>query len=163
MPFGIDEVDVSGAVNSSARDIEKTASEFFHLRALGENRRRLPRLDFWRAGRNRQPGEFALANLNVMGLIVDCVIEGNFAVAVAVEIAKSYVLRVCNVSRIVERLIAADNPIHVQVGEGDVARIANVERQSESAFAALLFGLQCVNLPVGGVVQNDFIANMMLA
>ena len=63
--------------------------------------------------RDCQPREFALSYLYVVGLIVDCAIEGHFAVAVAMHIAKSYVAGVCNGDRMGERLVAAYDAIHV--------------------------------------------------
>ena len=154
LPFGIHEIDISGAVNRSTGNIEETAREFLNLRAFGKDS------DGWLgelpAGRpgNRQPGKFALPYLNVVGLIVNRVVERHFAVAVAMDVAKSYVAGVCNCDRVWEWLIAAHDTIHVQVREGDVARIPNVERQSESALASLLFRLERVDLPVGGMVRE---------
>jgi len=61
------------------------------------------------------------------------------------------------------RLITADDAIHVQVGKSDVARTSDVERQGKSTLASLFFRLKRVDLPVRRVVENDFIADMVLA
>src|SRR5277367_4385059 len=79
------------------------------------------------------------------------------------DVAKPYIRRVCNFHSVRERLIAAYDPVHVQVRDGDVAGIPNIERQSESALAPFLFRLQRINLPVGCVVQHYLVANVMLA
>ena len=51
----------------------------------------------------------------------------------------------------------------MQVCKGDIARIPDVERQGESALAALFFRLERIDLPVGSMVQDYFVANVMLA
>src|SRR6202050_4180946 len=82
---------------------------------------------------DRQPGEFALPYFDLVGFIVNRVVEGHLAVAVAMDVAELYVPGICNRDRVREGLIRANDTIHVQVGEGDVARIPEVERQAESA------------------------------
>src|SRR5205807_8410895 len=163
LPLGVYEINTSGPVNSSTGDIEEATRDFLQLRALGKNWGRFLRADLRRSTGNRQPGEFALPDLGVVGLIVDCGVEGHFAVAVAVHVAKPYVPGVCNCDRIREGLIAAYDAIHVQVRKGDVAGIPDVERQSEAALAPLLFRLQRIDLPVGHMVQNYLVADVMLA
>ena len=60
-------------------------------------------------------------------------------------------------------LIAAHHPIHVQIRESDIAGVPDVERQGEAALAALFFGLERVNFPVRCVVENNFVADVVLA
>src|SRR5258708_27832471 len=62
-----------------------------------------------------------------------------------------------------EWLIAADDTVTMVIGDGDVAGVVDGEWQSEWAFAAFLFGLESVDLPVGGVLQLHLVANMMFA
>src|SRR6266481_7601212 len=68
-----------------------------------------------------------------------------------------------NLDRVRKWLVAADHAIYVEIGDGDVAGVSNVERQSKSALASLLFRLQGVNLPVGSVAQNHFVADVVFA
>jgi len=44
--------------------------------------------------------------------------------------------------RVRKWLVAADHAIHVKIGDGDVAGVANLERQRKSALASLFFRLQ---------------------
>ena len=51
----------------------------------------------------------------------------------------------------------------MQVGDSDVAGIANLQRQRETTFATLFFRLQRIDLPVGCILQHHFGADVMLA
>ena len=95
--------------------------------------------------------------------IDDRVIEGDFAVAVHMHIAKAYPARLGNLCRRWKRLIATDDAVTVIVGDGDVARPGDLKRQRKPAFAALLFGLQGVQFPVLYAIELNLIAHMMLA
>src|SRR4029077_1995484 len=108
-------------------------------------------------------GKLALPQLDIVGLIVNCVVEGHFTVAIAMNIAKPNVFRIHHLDRIWRGLIAAYNAVHVQIGHGNVVRIADLKRQCEAALTSLLFRLECVDLPVRDVVQHDFVAHVVLA
>src|ERR1035437_8992837 len=69
-----------------------------------------------------------------MALIINGSIKTGLAVAVAMKLAKSNV----------------------------VGRI-NFNRQRKPAFAPLLFGLQRIKAPMGGIAHLNFVADMMLA
>src|ERR1700692_3709810 len=79
------------------------------------------------------------------------------------NVAESYVAGIRYADCIFERLHHADNTVHVQIGKRYIGRVPYIERQGEAALAALLLGLQGINFPVRGMIQNDFVANMMLA
>ena len=98
-----------------------------------------------------------------MGRIKHGVVKRHLAVAVAVHIAKMYVLRICNSDRVGERLVAADYAIHVQVCDCDITRILNLQRQRETTFAPLLLGLKGVDSPIGHMMQYHLVPHMVLA
>ncbi len=112
----------------------------------------------------RGPGALPeMSSQAAVGLIVDGIVKRNFAIAITVDVAETDIFRVDDFDGVRKRLIAADNAIHVQVGDGNVAGIANLEGQREAALAALFFRLQGVDLPVGNVVQHDLVAHVMFA
>src|ERR1700730_2720764 len=163
LPFSIHEVKIARCVHSSAGDAEETARKFFDLRALGQKRRGLFRPRLRHIPRNGQPSKFPLSQFEVVGGIKQGIVKRHFAVAVAVYIAKMYVLRICNFDRVGERLVAADYAIHMQVCDCDITRILNLQRQRETTFAPLLFGLQGVDSPIGHMMQYDLVPHMVLA
>ena len=126
-------------------------------------RRKVQQISGRGAARDRQPGEFTLPYFDVVGFIVNRVVERHLAIAVAMDVAKPYVVGICNLDRVREGLIGAYDTLHVQVCKGDIARIPDVERQGESALAALFFRLERIDLPVGSMVQDYLVANVMLA
>src|ERR1700757_1196286 len=79
------------------------------------------------------------------------------------DIAKPDVFGAGNLDRVRERLVTANHAIDVEIGDGDIAGIANLERQGKAAFSSLLFRLQGINLPVGSVAKNHFVADVVLA
>src|SRR5271170_1215724 len=132
LPSGVYAIDIPWAVNSSSGNIEETTSEFFNFCTFSKDTRRLQQFTGRRIAGERQPGEFTLPYFDVVGFIVNRVVEGHLAVAVAMDVAKSYVTGICNRNRVREGLIGAYDTIHVQVCNGDIARIPDVERQGES-------------------------------
>src|ERR1017187_4919834 len=104
-----------------------------------------------------------LAQLEVLRLVKNGVVETGLAVAVAVEIAEPDVMRVGYFDGPRKRLVGTDDAIAVKIGEGDVVRRINFNRQAEAAFAALFFRLQRIEAPVGRIPHLDFVADMMLA
>src|ERR1035437_344350 len=113
--------------------------------------------------RNIQRGKFMLAYLNIMCLIINGGIKTGLAVAVAMKIAKTNVARVGNFHRPRKRLIGTDDAVAVEIGESNVVGRINFNRQRKSAFAPLLFGLQRIKAPMGGIAHLNFVADMMLA
>src|SRR5258708_37102791 len=59
--------------------------------------------------------------------------------------------------------VAGDDEIEAEIGDRDGGGIAYLEWESKSALASLLFRLQGVNLPVGSVAQNHFVADVVFA
>src|SRR3984893_5971437 len=163
LPSSIHEIKIARCVHSSAGDAEETARKFFHFRALCQNRRRWFRSRSRCIPRNGQPSKFPLSQFDVVGRIKQGVVKRHLAVAVAVYIAKMYVLRIGNFDRVGERLVATDYAIHMQVCDGDITRILNLQRQRETTFAPLLFGLQGVDSPIGHMMQYDLVPHMVLA
>src|SRR5216683_1126423 len=149
LPFSIHEIKIARTVHSSAGDAEETTRKFFDFRALCQKRRGVLRSRWQHIPRNGQPSKFPLSQFDVVGRIKQGVVKRHLAVAVAVYIAKMYVLRICNLDRVGERLVAADYAIHMQVCDGDITRILNLQRQRETTFAPLLLGLQGVDSPIG--------------
>src|SRR5258708_38836728 len=135
---------MTGSIDGAAGDIEEAASNFFDLCARGEHRGGFEGVRPRRVAGNVEPGEFALANLDVVGLVVDSVVKGNFAIAVTVDVAETEIFRAADFAGIWKRLIAAHNTIHVQVGNGNAAGIANLEGQLRAAPSPLFVRLQRV-------------------
>ena len=79
------------------------------------------------------------------------------------NVSQADIVRVRNVDRIQERLVAADHAVAVIVGDGNVAGVLDRERQTERPLSALLFRLQSIDLPVGNMVQLHLIANVVFA
>ena len=91
-----------------------------------------------------------------------CVVR-HLAVAVGVDVPEADVASAREPDRARERLLAADHAVDVEVRERDVARVHELELQREAALAALGLGLQCVELPVGDVLELDLVADVVLA
>ena len=109
-------------------------------------------------------GELAVANQRRSGRIDDDgIVEGDFVVAVNVNVAEANVVGVRYLDGVKKRLIAADDAVAVIVGDGDIAGVVDGKRKAERAFAAFFFGLQGVDLPVGGVLELYFVADVVLA
>ena len=79
------------------------------------------------------------------------------------QIAKPYVPGIRDGDGVRKWLITAYDAIHVQVGERNIARIADVDWQSESAFATFFFGLQRVKFPVRHMIEDYLVAHVVLA
>src|SRR5258708_4160821 len=94
LPLGVNKVDVTGSVDGAAGNIEEAASNFFDLCAGGEHRGGFDRVRPRRAAGNVQPGEFALANFDAAGLIVDGIVKRNFAIAITVDVAATDIFRI---------------------------------------------------------------------
>src|SRR5208282_6279528 len=62
-----------------------------------------------------------------------------------------------------KRLEGTNNTVGVEIGEGNVARRINFNRQGEAALAPLFLRLQRVKAPAGCVLYLDFVADMMFA
>src|ERR1019366_10260146 len=75
LPVRVDEIELAVLIDSGARDIEEATSQLFDFCAGGDYRGRF----FWGGrsvfARDRQRTDFALADLNVMGLVVDSIVE----------------------------------------------------------------------------------------
>src|ERR1700737_1680699 len=163
LPFSIHKINISGTVDGSTRDVVETACKFFELRAFVDNLR----LTFFRQlrliSRKIEPRKLTLPDDGVMILVMNSVVEGNFAIAVAVDITQPDVPGIRDTNCIRERLIAAHDSIHVHVGEKKIAGISNFERQGKAAFAALFFGLQRKDLPIGSAIEDRFATHVMFA
>ena len=72
------------------------------------------------------------------------------------DVAETNIFRIADAYRIPKWLIAADDAVHVEIGDGDVARIPYLQRQRKPSLAAFLFRLQGVDLPVGYVESRGF-------
>ena len=110
-----------------------------------------------------EPRELALPDLDAVRLVVHRDVERDLAVAVAVEVPEPDVLRVRHLHGPGERLVRTDDPVEMEVGDGDVAGAVDLERQGEAAFAALLLGLERVDAPVRGVAELHLVAHVVLA
>src|SRR5207344_3259983 len=137
--------------------------EFLYFGAIGEDWSGLGGASLRCVPGNGEPSKFALANFDLVGLIEYGIVKRGFAVAVAMHVTETDIFCVFDFYGVRKRLVAADDAIHMQVGDGDVAGIANLQRQRETAFAALLFRLQRIDLPVRRVLEHHFGADVMLA
>src|ERR1035437_2062903 len=95
-------------------------------------------------------------DLNVVGLIEDRVVKGQPAGAVNVNVTEADVARRMNSHRVRER---GDDAKEMEVGEGEVAGMIDVQGQGGRPFATFFFSQQSVEFPVGNVAQFYFVAN----
>ena len=116
-----------------------------------------------RAARHVEPGELALPQPHAEPVVEHRRVERHLAVAVGVDVPEADVLRARELHRPGERLVAADHPVDVEVRDRDPARVPDLERQGEAALAALLLGLQRVELPVRDAVELHLVADVVLA
>ena len=79
------------------------------------------------------------------------------------HVAKPDVARVGYLDRPREGLKRANDAVHVEVGDANVAGGGDLQRQVKPAFAALRFRLQGVETPVSGVADLDLVVDVMLA
>src|SRR6266404_3412580 len=123
MPLGIDEIEIAGAVDGATGNVEEAACELLQFRPVSQDRN-------GRFGRSRRriagychPCKFALPHLDVVGRVIDRVIEGNLTVAVTMDVAQPYVFRVRDFDRVTERLVAAHDTVDVEVRQSYVAGV----------------------------------------
>src|SRR6202043_3449335 len=105
------EIDVAGDVDGATGGIVETGCGFLDFRVFGKDRGGLMRLDLACGAGDCEGCEFALAQLKVVGSIINRVVEGHFAVAVGMDVAKIYVLGIGDFDRVWKWLIAADDAI----------------------------------------------------
>src|SRR6516225_1235892 len=160
--MGVHKVEITSRPNSTARDVEEPASEFFHLCPAGRHRRMLKRFGPRSITGEVQPGEFMLTEFYVMILVINRRVKTCLAVAIAMKIAKADISRTGHLDGPSKGLEGTDDTIAVEVGERNVTRRTDFNRQSESAFAALFLGLQGVKAPVCGVAHYEFVADVVL-
>src|SRR5260221_2695906 len=98
-----------------------------------------------------------------MGLVVNGSIKTGLAVAVAMKIAETDVVRIGNFHRPRKRLKRMNDAIAVEIGERNVAGRINFNGQAKATFTPFFFGLQGIKAPVRGISHFDFIVDMMLA
>ena len=79
------------------------------------------------------------------------------------HIAKVDVVGIGHPHRVGERLLHVGDTVTVIVRDGEIAGVIDFERRCVLAFAALLFRLQRVKLPVRYILQFDFRADVVLA
>src|ERR1035438_5388077 len=163
LPLRIDEIEVSRGIDGASGNVVEAAGQLLSFGARGEHRGRGLRKGTRRVAGDGQPGNFPLADFDVVRLVVNRGVERHLAVAVAVDVAQAYVAGVGDFDGPRERLKGADHAVAVKVGDGNVAGPVDFERQRETAFAALLLGLQRVDLPLGDVVQLHLVSDMRFA
>src|SRR6516225_3417279 len=133
------------------------------ISASSQNWRGLRRAGSRRIAGKREPSELPLANLGTVGLVKQRVIERGFTVAVAVNVAEANIFRTADPYSVGKWLIAADDAVDVEIGERDVRRIPDLQRQSKTSLASLFFCLQGIDLPVGNVAQDNLVSDMVFA
>src|SRR5712664_1281429 len=117
LPFSIHKINIPRTVDRSTGDVVEIACHSFKLRALGDNLRLMFPRRLWRISRKVEPRKLTLPDDGIMILVMNSVVERNFAVTVAVNITQSDVLGIPDTNRVGERLITAHNSVHVHVGE----------------------------------------------
>jgi hypothetical protein len=80
-----------------------------------------------------------------------------------VNIAKANAVRLRDADGKLERLITANYPVSMIVGNGNVPAARDLQREGKGAFAALLFGLNRVEFPVLNSIELNLVANVVFA
>ena len=113
-----------------------------------------------------------------MRRIFDCILIGEFAdtqkraatVSIAggvpafgihMDVAEMQVRRVVNAHRSGKRSARTRHPITMIVGDGDVLRVIEFERQSFKTLTGFFFSLRCVDVPIFYVVELDLVAHVV--
>src|ERR1019366_2045240 len=111
-----------------------------------------------------QPGDLPGTNLRVKGPVKERVVEVEFAGAVDMDVVELKI-SACSVEAhaAAERRLDGPETVEIEIGEGKIAAIGNGHRQAIRALRPLLFHLAGINLPIGYVSEDHFVANMMLA
>ena len=175
----IDEIELAGGVHRGAGDGKESVFQLFDFGAWSEHGRCVSRRGSGRIRRNVEHRELPLADFEMMGHILDGIFVGEFAGAqkcaaavvvadgiaafgIDMHVAEMNVAGVVEANRGGKRRAGARDAIAVIVGDGDVVRPVEFERQRFGTFAGLLFGLRRVDVPVLDVVELDLVADMML-
>src|ERR1039458_4413979 len=111
-----------------------------------------------------QPGDFPGTDLCVKGPVKESVVEVEFAGAVDMDVVELKI-SACSIEDhgAAERRLDGPETVEIEIGEGKIVAIGNGHRQAIRALRPLLFHLAGINLPIGYVSENHFVANMMLA
>src|ERR1035437_590049 len=112
---------------------------------------------------NLQPGYFTGTDLRVKGPVKEGVVEVELAGAVDMDVVELKI-STCSIEDhgAAERRLDGPETVEIEIGEGKIAAIGNGHRQAIRALRPLLFHLAGINLPIGYVSENHFVANMML-
>ena len=169
----LDEIERPRAVRRAAGDRPEAALQLRDRRAHAFGRRGR------RVGRDIEHGELARAHLQVVGLLLDGVLErelagaqeGAAAVRIAVgvpalridvHVAEPDVVRVEELHRRHRGMEGPGHAIAVIVGDQYVAGVADLQGDRVHPLGHFLFGLRRQELPVAHVVEHDLVADVVL-
>ena len=169
----VDEIERPPGIDRRARERPEAILQLYHRHHAGRRRRDRP------VGRaDVELGEFPFPHQQLARHILDRIVERIFAGAqeraaafvvagriaafgVHMDVAEADVAGIIELHRALFRRIGAGDAIAMIVGEEQVLRIADVERDGVGPVAHLLLGLRREELPVLHIVEHEFVAGMM--